>query len=44
MCQTSAEIIHLRTVPVGMAGPEGWSSITSASEPGRVTYYLVTDR
>jgi hypothetical protein len=44
MCQTSSKIIHLRTVPVGTAGPEGWSSITSASEPGWVTYYLITDR
>jgi hypothetical protein len=43
-CQTSTHIIHLRTVPVGTAGPEGWSSITVASEPGWVTYYLVTDR
>ena len=44
MCQTSSKIIHLRTVPVGTAGPDGWRSITSASEPGWVTYYLVTDR
>ena len=44
MCRTSSKIIHLHTVPVGSAGPEGWSSITSASEPGWVTYYLVTDR
>jgi hypothetical protein len=44
MCQTSSEIIDLRTVPVGTGGPEGWSSITSASEPGWVTYYLVSDR
>ena len=41
-CQTSTAIISLRTVPVGTAGPEGWASITSASEPGWVTYYLVT--
>ena len=44
MCQTSSKIIHLRTLPVGTAGPDGWSSITSASEPGWVTYYLVIDR
>lgn len=43
-CQTSTKIIHLRTVPVGTAGPDGWSSITAASEPGWVTYYLVTPR
>ena len=43
-CQTSTQIIHVRTVPVGTAGPDGWSSITVASEPGWVTYYLVTSR
>jgi|SwirhisoilCB1_FD_contig_31_15976885_length_1267_multi_4_in_0_out_0_2 hypothetical protein len=43
-CQTSTQIIHLRTVPVGTTGPDGWSSITVASEPGWVTYYLVTSR
>ena len=43
-CQTSTQIIHLRTVPEGTAGPDGWSSITVASEPGWVTYYLVTSR
>jgi hypothetical protein len=43
-CQTSTQTIHLRTVPVGTAGPDGWSSITVASEPGWVTYYLVTSR
>ena len=43
-CQTSTQTIHLRTVPVGTSGPEGWSSITVASEPGWVTYYSVTTR
>ena len=43
-CQTTTQVIHLRTVPVGPAGPDGWSSITVASEPGWVTYYLVTSR
>jgi hypothetical protein len=43
-CQTSTEIIHLRTVPVGTSGPDGWSSITVGSEPGWVTYYFVTSR
>jgi hypothetical protein len=43
-CQTSTQVIHLRTVTVGTAGPEGWSSITAASEPGWVTYYSVTSR
>jgi hypothetical protein len=44
MCFTSTSIIHLRTVPVGVDGPEGWSSLTAATEPGWVTYYLVTAR
>jgi hypothetical protein len=44
MCFTSTQVIHLRTVPVGVEGPAGWSSITSAAEPGWVTYYLVTSR
>lgn len=43
-CQTSTQTIHLLTVPVGTSGPEGWSSITVASEPGWVTYYSVTTR
>ena len=43
-CQTSISIIHIRTLPVGTSGPEGWSSITSASEPAWVTYYSVTPR
>ena len=41
-CRTTTSIISLRTVPVGTAGPEGWSSLTTANEPGWVTYYLVT--
>lgn len=43
-CQTSSVIIHLRTLPVGTDGPAGWSSLTTASEPGFVTYYMVTAR
>lgn len=41
-CRTTTSIISLRTVPVGTSGPEGWASITVASEPGWVTYYRVT--
>jgi hypothetical protein len=44
ICMTSDQIVHLRTVPVGVEGPEGWSSLTSAAEPGWVTYYRVTSR
>jgi hypothetical protein len=42
ICMTSTAVIHLRTVPVGTTGPEGWSSLTTASEPGWVTYFRVT--
>jgi hypothetical protein len=41
---TSSVIIHLHTVPIGTEGPAGWSSLTVASEPGWVTYYLVASR
>jgi hypothetical protein len=44
MCQTSTAVIQLRTVPDGVAGPEGWSSLTTASEPGWRTFYQVTAR
>ena len=44
MCMTSSVVISLRTVPVGTSGPEGWASITVASEPAWVTYYSVTPR
>ncbi len=44
ICQTDAYIIHVRTVPVGVAGPDGWASLTAVSEPGWVTYYMVTAR
>jgi hypothetical protein len=43
-CQTSSAVISLRTVPVGTSGPDGWASITVASEQGWVTYYLVKAR
>jgi len=44
ICITSSVVISLRTVPVGTSGPEGWASITVASEPGWLTYYSVTPR
>lgn len=43
-CQTDSFIIHLRTVRTGVDGPEGWSSLTTASEPGWVTYYALSAR
>ena len=44
VCMTSTTVIHLRSVPTGTAGPEGWQSLTTPTEPGFVTYYLVTPR
>jgi hypothetical protein len=44
VCETNTDVIHLRTVLLGTAGPDGWSSLTTRSEPGWVTYYLVTTR
>jgi hypothetical protein len=44
ICVTSDLTIHLRTVPVGTSGPDGWASLTTASEPGWVTYYMITSR
>jgi hypothetical protein len=44
VCFTSTQVIQQRTVPVGTAGPDDWQSLTSASEPGWVTYYMVTPR
>jgi hypothetical protein len=43
-CQTSTTVIHLRTVPVDTAGPEGWLSLTTLTEPRFITYYKVTQR
>ena len=44
ICMTDAYVIELRTVPDGVSGPAGWSSLTVASEPGWRTYYNVTPR
>jgi hypothetical protein len=44
VCMTSTAIIHLHSVPSGAEGPAGWASLTTASEPGWVTYYTVTQR
>lgn len=43
-CFTDTATIHVRTVPVGTSGPDGWTSLTTATEPGWVTYYMVTSR
>ena len=44
VCQTSTTVIHLRSVPLATAGPAGWQSLTTSTEPGYVTYYMVTPR
>jgi hypothetical protein len=43
VCMTSGKIIHLRTVPDGTSGPEGWS-FRDGPELGFDTYYLITSR
>ena len=44
ICQTSAYVIQLRTILVGVDGPDDWAALTTASEPGWVTYYQKTAR
>lgn len=46
MCQTSDKIIHLRSIPRGSSGPDGWSGPIPTTELGLDwdTFYLVTDR
>jgi hypothetical protein len=44
VCMTDAFVIALRTVPDGVSGPDGWASLTVASEPGWRTFYQVTLR
>jgi hypothetical protein len=44
VCMTSTTVIHLRSVPEGTSGPAGWDSLTTASEQGFVTYFMVTPR
>ncbi|HKB28801.1 MAG TPA: hypothetical protein VKC59_07250 [Candidatus Limnocylindrales bacterium] len=44
VCQTSTKVISLRTVPLGVSGPEGWASLSGTDGGGYVTYYRITDR
>jgi len=46
MCQTSDKVIHVRTIPRGSSGPDGWSGPIATTELGLAwdTFYLVTDR
>jgi hypothetical protein len=41
VCMTSTNVIHLRTVPDGTSGPEGWT-FRDGPEAGYDTYYLIT--
>jgi len=42
VCFNSYATIELRTVPLGVSGPSGWSSIIGTDGGSWVTYYLVT--
>jgi hypothetical protein len=42
VCMTSTAVIHLRTVPRGTAGPDGWSVLTGTDGGLWDTYYMVT--
>jgi len=44
ICVTSTQVIELRTLPLGTAGPDGWSSLSGTDGGGYVTYYKVTAR
>jgi hypothetical protein len=42
VCMTTTAVIHLRTVPAGAAGPDGWSVLLGTDGGAWDTYYLVT--
>ena len=44
VCMTSTAVIQLRTVPLGVSGPDGWSFISGTDGGGYITYYQVTAR
>jgi len=44
VCMTSTAVIRLRTVPLGVSGPDGWSSLSGTDGGGYITYYQVTTR
>jgi hypothetical protein len=44
ICMTSTQVIHLRTVPLGVSGPAGWASLSGTDGGAYVTYYQVTNR
>lgn len=44
ICMTSTKVIQLRTVPIGVSGPDGWAYISGTDGGTYITYYKVTDR
>lgn len=44
VCFTSTKVIQLRTVPIGVSGPDRWASISGTDGGAYITYYRVTDR
>lgn len=44
VCFTSTDVIQLRTVPLGTAGPDGWLWLSGTDGGGFITYYQVTSR
>jgi hypothetical protein len=42
VCMTSTTIIHLKSIPTGQPGPDGWSSL--APSGGYTTFYSLTGR
>jgi hypothetical protein len=41
---TDAYVIQLRTVPIGVSGPDGWDYISGTDGGTYITYYRVTPR
>lgn len=44
VCFTSTKVIRLRTVPIGVSGPDGWNFISGTDGGSYITYYQVADR
>jgi hypothetical protein len=44
VCMTDAYVIQLRTVPIGVSGPDGWDYISGTDGGTYITYYRVTPR
>jgi hypothetical protein len=44
VCFTSTAVIRLRTVPLGVSGPDGWAFLSGTDGGGYITYYQVSPR